>query len=666
MTQGAPVAARVHVECLDQVNRSLLRGVWLTPPATLVLVWILGDAVPLGRRLLWMTLVQLAAAASLASALRYRRRRREGKVYTRWPLGLLAGLYGGFAWASVTVIALPGPDHVELRAMCALFACGVSSTNMVGSAARRSNFYAFQLPLMLTITAVFIGDDDRVTRLLGYAVPIYLVTVILLYHEVNRVVVSEIELKYGNRDLLEDLSSANARLTALAMRDPLTGLANRTALVELLERCVGAAARAGEVVGVLYFDLDRFKIVNDSLGHSAGDELLVQVSGRVGRLLRDRDVLARLGGDEFVVLLDRLADSYEAYLIAERIRTAFADPFVILGRHIHVTPSVGVATNLHTADGAEELLRHADAAQYRAKESGRNRVEVFDIDFRAALARRLDDERAVADALAAGQIVPFFQPQIDLVTGRVVGAEALARWIHPTRGVLGAPHFIPLAEETGLIAQVDEAIIASAIRARVHLEALGVDASFRIWCNVSPRQFARVAPVERLARFLDHAGCDARGLGVEITETAVLGDVDAAAGELANARRLGIAVALDDFGTGHSSLTMLRHLPIDEVKIDQEFVRDLGIDGTDTAIVQHVASLAADLGLTVVAEGVQLETQVELLRRFGCHRAQGFLYAPAIPLPDLIQMIQRRAVPDAPDQPGWLPKIPTKLTISPG
>ncbi len=665
MPKQAPGAARVHVECLDQANRSLLRGVWLTPPAVLILVWILGDSVPLVRRLLWAALVCIATTGSVGSALLYQRRRRAGHSYTRWPLGIAAGLYGGFAWASVTVVALPGTDHVELRAICALFACGVSSTNMVGSAARRSNFYAFQLPLMLVITAVFIGDEDRVTRLLGFAVPIYLITVILLYHEVNRVVVNEIRLKYSNEDLLADLSAANERLTALAMRDSLTGLANRTALVELLERAVVAASRAGESVGVLYFDLDRFKNVNDSLGHSAGDELLVQVAQRVQRQLRDHDVLARLGGDEFVVLLDRLADSYEAYLIAERIRTAFSQPFIIVGRRIHVTPSVGVATNLHKSDGAEELLRHADAAQYRAKESGRNRVEVFDIDFRVALARRIDDERAIVDALAAGQIVPFFQPQIDLLTGRIVGAEALARWIHPSRGVLGAPHFIPLAEETGLIAQIDETIIASAIRARVQLEELGVDASFRIWCNVSPRQFGRAAPVERLARFLERAGCDPRGIGVEITETAVLADMDAAANELANARRMGIAVALDDFGTGHSSLTMLRHLPIDEVKIDQEFVRDLGVDPTDTAIVEHVASLAADLGLTVVAEGVQLESQVALLTRFGCHRAQGFLYAPAIPLTELIQRIQPELVADR-AQPSLLPKMPTKLTISPG
>jgi diguanylate cyclase (GGDEF)-like protein len=495
---------------------------------------------------------------------------------------------------------------------------------------------------MAILTTAFIFDGDRVTRLIGLAIPVYFATMVGLYLEVNRKFVSEITLKYHNEGLIADAQAANDRLTEMVMRDSLTGLANRTALAEVLERSVALARRDGHVVGVLYFDLDRFKNVNDSLGHTAGDQLLIEVANRVATTLREHDVLARLGGDEFVVLVDRLGDSYEAYLIAERVRRSFDAPFSVLGRAVHVTPSIGVATNLHQNDGAEELLRHADAAQYRAKESGRNRVEVFDVEFRASLARRLDDERLLIEALGAGQIVPYFQPQIDLATGRIVGAEALARWVHPERGVLGAPHFIPLAEETGLITQVDDVVIAQAIRARVRLEELGAPVDFKIWCNISPRHFARVEPVARLAGFLEHAGCAPGGIGVEITETAVLSDMDAAARELGEARRLGIAIALDDFGTGHSSLTMLQRLPIDEVKIDQEFVRDLGVDPTDTAIVKHVASLARDLGLTIVAEGVQHQAQAVMLEQFGCHRAQGFLYSPAVALRSLAEMLERQ------------------------
>jgi diguanylate cyclase (GGDEF)-like protein len=642
MPQEAPGAARVHTECLDQVNLSTHRSVAATPPAVILLTLILGDSVPLSHRLAWSVTVCITAFGGWLVALTYIRRRRRGATFDRWIPGVVSNVVGGLAWSSAAIIAFPPDDKVELRAILALFMCAVSSTNIVGAAASRLSFFAFQTPLMAILTTAFIFDGDRVTRLIGLAIPVYFATMVGLYLEVNRKFVSEITLKYHNEGLIADAQAANDRLTEMVMRDSLTGLANRTALAEVLERSVALARRDGHVVGVLYFDLDRFKNVNDSLGHTAGDQLLIEVANRVATTLREHDVLARLGGDEFVVLVDRLGDSYEAYLIAERVRRSFDAPFSVLGRAVHVTPSIGVATNLHQNDGAEELLRHADAAQYRAKESGRNRVEVFDVEFRASLARRLDDERLLIEALGAGQIVPYFQPQIDLATGRIVGAEALARWVHPERGVLGAPHFIPLAEETGLITQVDDVVIAQAIRARVRLEELGAPVDFKIWCNISPRHFARVEPVARLAGFLEHAGCAPGGIGVEITETAVLSDMDAAARELGEARRLGIAIALDDFGTGHSSLTMLQRLPIDEVKIDQEFVRDLGVDPTDTAIVKHVASLARDLGLTIVAEGVQHQAQAVMLEQFGCHRAQGFLYSPAVALRSLAEMLERQ------------------------
>ena len=642
MLQEAPGAARVHTECLDQVNEATHRAVAATPPAVVLLSLILGDSVPLANRVWWSATVCLTAFGVWLVSRWYLRRRSRGETFDRWIPGVVSNVVGGIAWSSAAVIAFPSDDKVELRAILALFMCAVSSTNIVGSAASRLSFFAFQTPLMLILTTVFVFDGDRVTRLIGIAIPVYFLTMVALYVEVNQKFVSEITLKHHNEGLIADARAANDRLTEMVMRDSLTGLANRTALADVLERAVSTARREGHVVGVLYFDLDRFKNVNDSLGHSAGDMLLVEVANRVGSVLRDHDVLARLGGDEFVVLADRLGDSYEAYVIAERIRRSFDAPFNVVGRAVQVTPSIGVATNIHRNDGADELLRHADAAQYRAKEAGRNRVEVFDVEFRESLARRLDDERHLIEALSAGQIVPYFQPQIDLATGRIVGAEALARWEHPERGVLGAPHFIPLAEETGLITQVDDVVIAQAIRARVALEELGAAEEFKIWCNISPRHFARVEPVARLAGFLERAGCSPNGIGVEITETAVLSDMDAAARELAEARRLGIAIALDDFGTGHSSLTMLQRLPIDEVKIDQEFVRDLGVDPTDTAIVRHVAALARDLGLTIVAEGVQQEAQAVMLEQFGCHRAQGFLYSPAVPLASLAEMLKRQ------------------------
>ena len=258
---------------------------------------------------------------------------------------------------------------------------------------------------------------------------------------------------------------------------------------------------------MLYFDVDRLKVVNDSLGHATGDMLLVQIAERVHRMLRSTDVLARLGGDEFTMLLDKLRSNGEAVVIAERVAESFVEPFRVGGRSINVSASIGVATNLDTTDDAETLLSFADAAQYRAKQSGRNRIEVFDIKLRAAIESRLDDEHALRDAIAHEQIVAWFQPEVDLRTGLFVGAEALARWDHPERGVLDAWKFVPLAEETGLVFALDDAIVASAVTTRVQLAADGFGDGFRIWCNVSATHLTRSAPTRRLADLLERTGC---------------------------------------------------------------------------------------------------------------------------------------------------------------
>ncbi len=453
-----------------------------------------------------------------------------------------------------------------------------------------------------------------------------------MHHEVHALVVSELQLRKRNDE-------ANARLREQTMRDGLTGLANRGAFVEQLERAVAAAQRDHTLIGVLYFDLDHFKFVNDSLGHRAGDELLIEVAARVRSVMRDQDLLARLGGDEFTMLLDRLHDSAEAVSIAERIRASFAEPFDLTGHRHRVSASIGLAMNLHATDAAETLLSNADAAQYRAKEGGRNRVEMYDAELGAAIQRRLHDEQDLREALAADQIEAWFQPEVDLDTGQIVGAEALARWVHPTRGVIDAVHFISLAEETGLVSAIDDTVVTSAVEVRAALASSGIDRTFRIWCNVSAGRLARVQPTERLAALLRRTGCDASMIGIEITETAILPDIAAAARELTTARCLGINVALDGFGTAHSSLTLLHSLPIDKVKIDRTFIRGLSGDGRAVAIVRSVVALANDLGLDVSVEGVETTEQAELLRQLGCRQAQGYLFARALPVEEFTRRL---------------------------
>jgi diguanylate cyclase (GGDEF)-like protein len=461
-----------------------------------------------------------------------------------------------------------------------------------------------------------------------------------MHHEVHGVVISELQLRERNEEASTRLREANVRLEKQALRDALTGLPNRAAFSEQLERAVALARRDNTMIGVLYFDIDHFKFVNDSLGHRAGDGLLVELAHRVQSVMRGHDMLARLGGDEFTMLLDRLHDGAEAVAIAERVADCFTAPFQVSGRRFNVSASIGIATNLNPADDAEVLLSNADAAQYRAKEGGRNRIEIFDIEFRETIQRRLEDEQELREAIANDDITAWFQPEVELATGRIVGAEALARWAHAT-GIREAGTFVPLAEESGLVFALDDAIVSKAVDARAALATLGVvDDNFRIWCNVSANQLTRARPTERLAGLLDRSGCDPNLIGIEITETAVLPDVTAAAREIAAAKNLGIKVALDDFGTGHSSLTLLRSLPIDKVKIDQTFVRELTRDPRVVAIVRGVINLADDLGLDVVAEGVETTEQARLLGELGCNYAQGYLWARAMPIDSLTQQLR--------------------------
>ncbi len=458
MDQGS-LSVEVRQASADQVNRALRRTALVGIPASSLLALILGSSVPLSRRLAFMAFVWAADVVMFSTSGRYLRRRGRGELIERYWLGPLSTFLLGLAWGSVALIALPNARHADLRSVCLLFLCATSASYTVGTAARRLYFYACTAPLLLLTMIAFVASGDRVSRLFGLAMPIYFALLATMHHEVHQLVVSELQLRERNDE-------ANARLRDQAMHDGLTGLANRGAFVDQLERAMAAAHRDLTVVGVLYFDLDHFKFVNDSLGHGAGDDLLVEVATRVRSVMRSQDLLARLGGDEFTMLLDRLRDSAEAVSIAERVLASFAEPFDLAGRSHRVSASIGIATNAHATDTAETLLSNADAAQYRAKQGGRNRVEIYDVALGAAIQRRLHDEQDLREALADDQITAWFQPEVDLDTGRIVGAEALARWIHPTRGVIDAVHFMPLAEDAGLVFAIDDKVVTNAVELR--------------------------------------------------------------------------------------------------------------------------------------------------------------------------------------------------------
>jgi diguanylate cyclase (GGDEF)-like protein/PAS domain S-box-containing protein len=418
------------------------------------------------------------------------------------------------------------------------------------------------------------------------------------------------------------------RLSHQALHDPLTELPNRILFLDRLEHALTRLGRSDSSVAVLFLDLDDFKVVNDSLGHEAGDRLLVEVAGRLKGCLREEDTIARLGGDEFTVLLEDVADASEALLVAERITRAFASPFRIAGREVFASCSVGVSLSASARTRPQNLLSDADVAMYRAKAGGKARHAVYDPEMGARARARLELEGDLRRGLAKGELRVHYQPKVSIGSERIAGMEALVRWEHPERGLLPPKEFISLAEESGLIVPVGKWVLEEACRqAREWQERYPHDPPLPISVNLSARQFRHRGLVEDVKGALRKAELDPSGLELEVTESAVMDDVESAIDTMRELKGLGVGLSIDDFGTGHSSLNYLRRFPVDELKIDKSFVDGLDTEEEDRAVLRAVTMLARALGLTVVAEGVEDAEQLARLRELECDLAQGYYFA---------------------------------------
>ncbi|WP_243012644.1 putative bifunctional diguanylate cyclase/phosphodiesterase [Cryobacterium zhongshanensis] len=421
--------------------------------------------------------------------------------------------------------------------------------------------------------------------------------------------------------------AAEARVEHLAYHDPLTDLPNRLLLLDRLDQALLFAARTHRGVGVLFIDLDRFKVVNDSLGHHAGDAVLAQIAVRLRAAVRASDTVARIGGDEFVVLCPDIGTAAEARQIAQAVQAAVAQPIAIGDQTALVDTSIGIAFSLGAED-AETMLRHADQAMYLAKEQGRARYEVFNDDLRGRIRRRVDTEIGLRTAVARGEIETWYQPIIDLQNPRVAAAEALARWRRPGIGIVAPGDFIPIAEETGLIKDIGRTVLQQACSAATSLRP---DQAVSV--NVSARQFVRSDFGSVVRRALLESGLAPGQLWLELTESAVIDVMDSATRTFDELRDLGVRLAIDDFGTGYSSFAQLRSLEVDLLKIDMTFINDLVSSDRDQSIVRGILHLADSLGLDVVAEGIETSEQYEILRDMGCRYGQGYLFAR--PQPDI-------------------------------
>ena len=450
-----------------------------------------------------------------------------------------------------------------------------------------------------------------------------------------------VSLALNDVSALEAMRKAYADAVHQAGHDPLTGLPNRSLAVERLQHALAQRARTVHDVAVLFVDLDRFKSVNDSFGHAVGDEVLIRVADRLRSAVRPGDTVARLAGDEFVVICADL-DPVGALQVAQRITSAIAEPLPLYGRETVITASVGV-TRADSSRSADEVLRDADVAMYRAKERGRSRIELFDEAMRTRILERVETEQSLRRAVGAGELVVHYQPIFDARTGAPVGVEALVRWDRPGVGLVPPDRFIPIAEEAGFIVAIGRWVLEQACLQVAAWRLLDPTLRrLRLNVNLSARQFTDADLLRSIAAALDRADLPGSALALEITESVLMEDVVATAETLSSLKALGVRLSIDDFGTGYSSLAYLKRFTVDELKVDRSFVRGLGEDAEDDAIVRAVLGLARALGLEVVAEGVETRAQLDLLAALGCHAVQGFLLGRPQPPVDVTPVLVPR------------------------
>jgi len=439
---------------------------------------------------------------------------------------------------------------------------------------------------------------------------------------------------------ITDRKRAQQIIQYQAAHDSLTGLPNRTYLNDYLNMALSQAKRSQEMIAILFFDLDRFKLINDSLGHSTGDQLLREICDRLKLKLRQGDLLARWGGDEFVMVLRQVKSPEQAVKVAQRVIQILEPPFDFEGQELHISVSVGISLFPIDGNDIDTLIKNADTAMYRAKEQGRGNCQLYKPKMHENTFHKLSLENRLRKAVDNGELIIYYQPLINTNINRMVGVESLLRWQHPTFGMLPPGQFIPLAEETGLIVPIGNWLLRTACLQSLAWQSQGYP-PLRLSVNLSLRQFQQSDFVDRLARMLQEINFDPTQLDLELTESVVMENVDESITKLRKLRDLGIGLSVDDFGTGYSSLSYLKSLPIDNLKIDRSFISDITNSVSDQAIAISIITLAKNLRLSVIAEGVETKAQMELLRSMECHMMQGYLFSRPLPPKELTAHFDR-------------------------
>ena len=445
---------------------------------------------------------------------------------------------------------------------------------------------------------------------------------------------------YGTARDISERKEAEEVINFQAYHDLLTHLPNRALLKDRLSLAIAHARRNKRKLAVMFLDLDRFKLVNDTLGHTMGDRLLKAVANRLQSCLRRGDTLARFGGDEFTLLLPEVRTRDDVVVIASKILDRLNAPFVIDGHELFVGASIGISIYPEAGDSEEALIQNADIAMYQVKGRGKNGYQFFSEEMNHSFSTRLSLERELRNGLAQGELKVFYQPQVSLADGRITGVEALVRWQHPGRGLVEPVDFLPMAEETGLICQIDEYVQAQAFTDVAYWRSKG-HGDIQVSVNLSAMQLEKEGFVDRFVSSLRQSGLEASAVKLEITENTLMQDMEVIIPKLKELRRLGVHIAIDDFGTGYSSLSYLQQFPIQTLKIDRSFVGDIREDESDASIVNAIVAMARGLKLDLIAEGVENRTQLRYLFAQGCSEGQGFIFSKPVPANDISTMIRQ-------------------------
>jgi diguanylate cyclase (GGDEF)-like protein len=473
-----------------------------------------------------------------------------------------------------------------------------------------------------------VGATDFITKPLNYAI---------LGHRVRYLL--------RTMQAFESVRKSKREIHHLAFYDALTNLPNRRLFGDRLQQAVQAAHRNNHLMGILFIDIDNFKRINDSFGHSVGDRLLRTVASQLVSCLRRVDSIghevyeeqisvSRLGGDEFTVLLTHLEKAEDAARVAKRIIEAISVPFLLGDEEVVVTPSIGISVFPYDGDGAEDLIKNADTAMFHAKEKGKNNYQFYTNSMSATAFERLSMEGALRKALGNSELLLHYQPKVDMETGRVTGMEALIRWNHPEMGLIPPSEFIPLAEETGLIVPIGEWVLRTVCSQVRNWRDTGSE-MLPVAVNLSACQLRQTMLRQVVGRILDESGIGPEWLELELTESVIMDDIQTSSTVLRDLKKMGVRISMDDFGTGYSSLSLLKRLPLDTLKIDRSFVRDITTDSDDAAIVDAIILLAHSLRLRVIAEGVETREQLDFLRSRGCDEVQGYLYSRPMPVAEI-------------------------------